>query len=80
MSDENGEEKKKSFDWTFIKGFAAGLLVSHLSKNLMLGFLIGTVSGFYVEQNFRNIPDVKTEASKILSMVQDAAGKSGRGK
>ena len=76
MSDKGSLSEKKSFDWTFVKGFAAGLVVSHINKTLMLGVLLGTVSGIYVEQNYDSIPHVRTELRKILTMLQDAAGKS----
>ena len=52
------ELKKSVFDLTVAKAFLAGVLVAHLSKNLVLGFIIGSASGVYCQQNYSNIPDV----------------------
>ena len=67
---------KKSFDWTFVKGFAAGVIISNINKIFVLGALIGTISGIYVEQNYDQIPHVKTEVNKVLKSIQDAYAKS----
>ncbi len=81
MSDESqgsSEQGKKTFDWTFVKGFTAGLVISNINKHLILGLIIGTLSGFYIEQNFKNIPHVKSEAVKILAMAKEAVNKGKR--
>ena len=69
-------EGKRSFDWTFVKGFAAGIIVSNINKIFVLGALIGTVSGLYIEQNYDEIPHVKTEMQRILTHLREASGKS----
>eukprot|EP00794_Sanderia_malayensis_P007544 gene7544-8381_t len=81
MSDERENsdvEGKKSFDWTFVKGFAAGVVISHVNKNLILGVLVGTIAGFYVEQNIKNVPNIRAEAGRILTIAREALGKSKR--
>ena len=35
---------------TFLKGLAAGAIVSHLNKQMALGFVIGGLAGAYMEQ------------------------------
>ena len=72
---ENGKGKK-SFDWTFVKGFAVGVIISNINKIFVLGALIGTISGIYVEQNYDQIPHVKTEVNNVLKSIQDAYEKS----
>ena len=67
---------KKIFDWAFVKGFAAGVIISNINKVFVLGALIGTVSGIYIEQNYEQIPHVKTEVRSIVNMIQDAYSKS----
>ena len=82
MSDRQGQKEdgeKRSFDWTFVKGFAAGILISNINKVFVLGGLVGTLSGIYIEQNYGQMPHVKTELQKALSVVRDAAGKGGKG-
>ena len=77
MSEEGDTEGKKAFDWTFVKGFTAGIVISHINKTLMLGALIGIASGVFIEQNYHNVPHVKTEIRKTLSLLRDVTKRSG---
>ena len=52
------ERKKLSVGMPMVKAFFAGILVSHLNKNLILGFLIGGLVGVYAQQNLSGVPDV----------------------
>ena len=71
----NESQKKKEFDWTFLKGFAAGVIFSHINKTLVLGFIIGTVSGAFIEQNFQNIPNIKQEAQGLIKKLKESTKK-----
>lgn len=42
-----------------LKAFVAGLVMGNLNKGLVLGFILGTMGGVYIQQNFVNIPDVR---------------------
>ena len=42
-----------------LKAFVAGLVVGNLNKGLVLGFLLGSLGGLYIQQNFSKIPDVR---------------------
>lgn len=75
-NDGDVQSGKKDFDWTFVKGFAAGVIISNINKVFVLGALLGTVSGVYIEQNYDQIPNVRTEIRRILTTIKDAAGKS----
>ena len=55
-----------------LKAFVAGLVVGNLNKGLVLGFLLGTVGGVYIQQNFTQIPDVKTAWQDFKSRWVDS--------
>ena len=74
--DSTDGKEKKSFDWNFVKGFAAGIIISNINKIFVLGTLVGTISGIYIEQNYDRIPHVKTEIHKVLKIVKDSYGNS----
>lgn len=42
-----------------LKAFVVGLVVGNLNKGLVLGFILGTMGGVYIQQNFTNIPNVR---------------------
>lgn len=52
------EKKKLTVGFPMVKAFFAGVVVSHLNKNLILGFVLGGLVGIYVHQNFSGVPDV----------------------
>ena len=58
---ERGEERdlKPVLEPGVLKAFVAGLVVGNLNKGLVLGFLLGSLGGVYVQQNFLKIPDVR---------------------
>ena len=59
QSSGNSESKKPlTVGLPMVKGFIAGIVFSHLNKNLILGFLLGGLAGVYAQQNFSGLPDV----------------------
>lgn len=60
---EGGEgevrELKPVLEPGVLKAFVAGLIVGNLNKGLVLGFLLGSFGGVYVQQNFARIPNVR---------------------
>lgn len=65
MSDERGQnsgerELRPVLEPGVLKAFVAGLVVGNLNKGLVLGFILGAMGGVYVQQNFVNIPDVRS--------------------
>ena len=69
MSD--ADKKKQPTPTSFLKGFIAGVLVSHISKRFIFGILAGALTGVYVEQNFQNIPDAKEKITSSIAAVQE---------
>lgn len=55
----DGRELKPVLEPGVLKAFVAGLVVGNLNKGLVLGFLLGTMGGVYIQQNFSKIPDVR---------------------
>ena len=52
--DESGKQKTK-LDTSLLKGFVAGVVFSHINKRLILGFLVGTLAGAYIQQNYMKV-------------------------
>ena len=52
------DRKKLSVGFPMVKAFFAGVVVSHLNKNLILGFLLGGLVGVYAQQNLSGVPNV----------------------
>lgn len=52
------DKKKLTVGLPMVKAFFAGVVVSHLNKNLILGFVLGGLVGVYAQQNFSGVPDV----------------------
>ena len=69
------EKKKLLFDPTVIKAFLAGVVISHLSKNLLVGVLVGTLSGIYVQQNVSGVPSVTDSWKEFLKRFEDTRSK-----
>lgn len=65
MSDQGGQnndgerELRPVLEPGVLKAFVAGLVMGNLNKGLVLGFILGTMGGVYIQQNFVNIPDVR---------------------
>lgn len=66
---------KKEISGSFIKGFASGVFLSHINKNLILGLLIGALAGCYVQQNYAGIPDVSKTATDWINSIKDSIKK-----
>lgn len=52
------ELEKPALDLSLAKAFVAGVILANLGKGLLLGFLVGTLGGSYVQQNVTGVPDV----------------------
>ena len=73
MADEGGEgdsSKKAALDYSFIKGFVVGVVFSHINKRLLLGMLVGTLTGAYIQQNYQGIPNVEETAKNWLKLFE----------
>ena len=68
MADE--PKKKAVLENSLLKGFVAGVVVSHINKRLIVGFLVGTLAGAYIQQNYDNIPDVQNTAKDWLNTIR----------
>lgn len=66
--------KKERLSSSLLKGFAAGIIVSHINKTLVLGVLVGTAAGLYVEQNYKSVPNVEKELKKFWEKVKPRTG------
>lgn len=65
------DKKKQPTPISFLKGFLAGVLVSHISKRFILGLLAGTLTGVYAEQNFQEVPNAKEKIQSSIAFVQE---------
>lgn len=74
MDDPTGKStgEKKEISGSFFKGLAAGVVLSHINKNLILGILIGTLGGCYIQQNYDGIPDVNETTKEWLKTIREA--------
>ena len=78
MADEGGggdSSKKAALDYSFIKGFVVGVVFSHINKRLLLGMLVGTLTGAYIQQNYQRIPNVEETAKKLAQTIREALEK-----
>lgn len=78
MADEGGggdSSKKAALDYSFIKGFVVGVVFSHINKRLLLGMLVGTLTGAYIQQNYHGIPNVEETAKKLAQTIREALEK-----
>lgn len=64
--------KKAALDYSFLKGFAAGVVFSHVNKRLILGLFAGTLTGAYIQQNYEGIPNVEDMAKRFMQSIRDA--------
>ena len=74
-NDDGGRGDKASLDYSFIKGFVAGVVFSHINKRLLFGLLVGSVTGAYIQQNFEGIPNVEETAKKLVLSIREAVNK-----
>lgn len=78
MADEGGggdSSKKAALDYSFIKGFVVGVVFSHINKRLLLGMLVGTLTGAYIQQNYQGIPNVEETAKQLAQTIREALEK-----
>ena len=71
----NSAGNKREISGSFIKGFTAGIILSHINKNLILGLVIGTLAGCYVQQNYTGIPDVSETATEWMNTIRESIRK-----
>ena len=57
--EDDTSSKKAEQDPSFFKGIFAGVFFSHLNKRLILGIVVGTLTGVYIQQNYEGIPNVE---------------------
>ena len=76
--DKKSSGDKKGISVSFLKGFGAGVILSHVNKNLILGLLIGTLAGCYVQQNYTGIPDVSKTATQWVNTVKESIKKKSK--
>ena len=72
---EGHNSKKAALDYSFLKGFVVGVVFSHVNKRLILGIVVGTLTGAYIQQNYDGIPNVEETAKKFVQSVRDAMNK-----
>ena len=60
--------------WQMGKGFLAGALFASLNRHLIMGVLVGTAAGMFIQQEI-GAPDVKTTINHWKSIVQEALNK-----
>lgn len=72
---KDDELKKPPLDYSFLKGFAAGVLFSHINKTLVLGLIAGTLTGAYIQQNYQGIPNVEEMSRRFVQSARDAVSK-----
>ena len=77
MEDEGGDSssQKATLDYSIVKGFVAGVVFSHINKRLLLGLLVGTLTGAYIQQNYQGIPNVEETAKKLVQSIREAMEK-----
>lgn len=77
MADESttSDKHKTKLDASLLKGFVAGVVFSHINKRLVLGFLVGSIAGAYIQQNYADIPNVEEIAQDWIAHVRRALNK-----
>lgn len=77
MAAEGSDDKSKkaALDYSMLKGFAAGVVFSHVNKRLVLGLVAGTLTGAYIQQNYEGIPNVEEMAKRFVQSIRDAMNK-----
>lgn len=59
MADGSDRDEKPELQTGVVKAFVAGVVLANLSKNLLLGTIVGSLAGAYIQQNFVGLPDIK---------------------
>ena len=72
MADDSSKGKKNPLDLPLLKGFVAGVIFSHLSRRLIAGLLVGTISGIYIQQNYVDIPNIETTIKDWIESFQES--------
>ena len=75
---KNSSNEKREISGTFLKGFSAGVILSHINKNLILGLIFGTLAGCYVQQNYTGIPDVTETVTEWVKNVRESIKKKSK--
>ena len=76
MADEPGAgSSKAAIDYSFTKGVVAGVVFSHINQRLLLGILVGTLTGTYIQQNYQGIPNIEETAKKLVQTIREAMEK-----
>eukprot|EP00049_Salpingoeca_infusionum_P009093 m.150808 g.150808 ORF g.150808 m.150808 type:complete len:129 (+) comp14238_c0_seq2:392-778(+) len=77
MSQQDGDQPQSQQPSIppFFKGFMAGVLLSHLNRQLMVGGMIGTVAGLYFQQEY-GAPDVQDKLAQIRKQIDDFLSKA----
>lgn len=71
MADEPGAgSSKAAIDYSFTKGVVAGVVFSHINKRLLLGILVGTLTGAYIQQNYQGIPISRKRRKSWLKLFE----------
>lgn len=80
MADDKDDSSrgKREISGSFLKGFGAGIILSHVNKNLILGLLIGTLAGCYLQQNYTGIPDVSETATEWANTLRESIKKKSK--
>lgn len=74
--DDSSSSKKAALDYSFLKGFVAGVVFSHVNKRLILGLLVGTLTGAYIQQNYEGLPNVEETAKRLAQSIREALDKN----
>ena len=68
----NDNNKKQPLNTSLLKGFFAGVVFSHINKRFVIGTLVGTAVGIFIEQNFQDIPNVKIITNDWMETLKTA--------
>ena len=66
----SSDDKKKPLNLPLLKGFVAGVVFSHINKRFVLGALVGSGIGMFIEQNFQDIPNVKIVGNQLIENLK----------
>eukprot|EP00056_Hartaetosiga_gracilis_P015048 m.241211 g.241211 ORF g.241211 m.241211 type:complete len:80 (-) comp18860_c0_seq1:28-267(-) len=75
--DDKGVDKQKM--GTFMRGMAAGLVLAHFNKQLVLGALVGSLAGAFYHQEY-GLPDIMDQYRETKESVEDIIEKADNSK